>query len=103
MIQGAIRGMIGSLDDPFSAYMTSDEYRASLQTISGQFEGIGAELASQAPDGTQGCTPLGKTCRLVITEPIDGSPAQRAGLSVGRRHRRGRWGERRRADGHHRE
>ncbi len=83
MIQGAIRGMIGSLDDPFSAYMTSDEYRASLQTISGQFEGIGAELASEAPDGTQGCTPLGKTCHLVITEPIDGSPAQRAGLSVG--------------------
>jgi carboxyl-terminal processing protease len=83
VIQGAIRGMIGSLDDPFSAYMTSDEYRASLQSISGQFEGIGADLASQAPDGTQGCTPLGKACHLVITEPIDGSPAQRAGLSVG--------------------
>jgi carboxyl-terminal processing protease len=83
VIQGAIRGMIGSLDDPFSAYMTSDEYRASLQSISGEFEGIGADLASQAPDGTQGCTPLGKACHLVITEPIDGSPAQRAGLSVG--------------------
>ena len=83
VIQGAIRGMIGSLDDPFSAYMTSDEYRASLQTISGQFEGIGAELASQAPDGTQGCAPLGTACHLVITEPIDGAPAQRAGLSVG--------------------
>jgi carboxyl-terminal processing protease len=83
VIQGAIRGMIGSLDDPFSAYMTSDEYRASLQGISGQFEGIGAELASEAPDGTQGCSPLGKACHLVITEPIDGSPAQRAGLSVG--------------------
>jgi carboxyl-terminal processing protease len=83
VIQGAIRGMIGSLDDPFSAYMTSDEYRASLQSISGQFEGIGADIASLAPDGTQGCTPLGKACHLVITQPIDGSPAQRAGLSVG--------------------
>ena len=47
LIQGAIRGMIGSLDDPFSAYLTSDEYRQSLQGISGQFEGIGAEIASQ--------------------------------------------------------
>jgi len=83
VIQGAIRGMIGSLDDPFSAYMTSDEYRASLQVISGRFEGVGAELASQAPDGTRGCTPLSIACHLVVTEPIDGSPAQRAGLSIG--------------------
>ncbi len=83
VIQGAIRGMIGSLDDPFSAYMTSDEYRASLQSISGQFEGIGADLASESPDGTQGCAPLGKACRLVVTEPLDGSPAQRAGLTAG--------------------
>ncbi len=48
LIQGAIRGMIGSLDDPFSAYLTSDQYRQSLQGISGQFEGIGAQVASQA-------------------------------------------------------
>ena len=45
-IQGAIRGMIDSLDDPYSAYLTSDEYRQSLQGISGQFEGIGAEIAA---------------------------------------------------------
>jgi carboxyl-terminal processing protease len=83
LIQGAIRGMIGSLGDPFSSYLTSDEYRLSLQNISGQFEGIGAEIASQAPDGTQGCTPLGAACRLVITDPLDGSPAERAGLSIG--------------------
>jgi carboxyl-terminal processing protease len=83
LIQGAIRGMIGSLDDPFSSYLTSDEYRQSLQGISGQFEGIGAEIAAQAPDGTQGCTPLGRACRLVVTRPIDGSPAEKAGLSSG--------------------
>jgi carboxyl-terminal processing protease len=83
LIQGAIRGMIGSLGDPFSSYLTSDEYRLSLQDISGQFEGIGAEIASEAPDGTQGCTPLGAVCRLVIKDPLDGSPAERAGLSIG--------------------
>ena len=42
LIQGAIRGMIESLGDPYSAYLTSEEYRQSLQGISGQFEGIGA-------------------------------------------------------------
>ena len=59
LIQGAIRGMIGALGDPYSAYLTSDEYRQSLLGLNGQFEGIGASIASQAPDGTQGCTPLG--------------------------------------------
>jgi carboxyl-terminal processing protease len=30
LIQGAIRGMIESLEDPYSSYLTSDEYRQSL-------------------------------------------------------------------------
>ncbi|MEO8571594.1 MAG: S41 family peptidase [Chloroflexota bacterium] len=83
LVQGAIRGMITSLGDPFSAYLPSDEYRASLQGISGQFEGIGAEIASQATDGTQGCTPLGPACLLLVTNPIPGSPAERAGIRSG--------------------
>ena len=83
LVQGAIRGMIASLDDPYSAYLTSEEYRQSLQGISGQFEGIGAEIATQAADGTQGCTPLGAACRLVVTGADDGSPAEKAGLQAG--------------------
>jgi carboxyl-terminal processing protease len=83
LIQGAIRGMIAALGDPYSAYLSADEYRQSLQGISGQFEGIGAEIASQAANGVQGCTPLGPACHLVITQPIDGSPAQRAGVQAG--------------------
>jgi carboxyl-terminal processing protease len=83
LIQGAIRGMIEALDDPYSAYMTSEEYRKSLQGISGQFEGIGAEIATQAGDGSRGCAPLGPDCRLVIIDPLDGSPARSAGLLAG--------------------
>jgi carboxyl-terminal processing protease len=83
LIQGAIRGMIEALDDPYSAYMTSEEYRRSLQGISGQFEGIGAEIATEATDGSRGCAPLGPDCRLVITDPLDGSPAKLAGLLAG--------------------
>jgi carboxyl-terminal processing protease len=85
MVQGAIRGMIDSLADPYSAYLTSDEYRASLQGISGEFEGIGADLASQATDGSAGCATIGPTCRLVIVRPLGGSPAERAGLLPGDR------------------
>ncbi len=83
LIQGAIRGMIDSLGDPYSAYLSSDEYRKSLQGISGQFEGIGAEIATEGLDGTRGCTPLGATCRLVIKNPLPGSPAAGAGLLPG--------------------
>lgn len=83
VIQGAIRGMIQSLGDPFSEYLSSDEYRQSLQGISGQFEGIGAEITSKATDGTEGCTPLGPDCRLVITRPLPGSPAEMAGVLSG--------------------
>jgi len=83
LIQGAIRGMIDSLGDPYSAYMTSEEYRRSLQGISGQFEGIGAEIATQGSDGTPGCSTLGPDCLLVISEALDGSPARLAGLLAG--------------------
>lgn len=83
LVQGAIRGMIDALGDPYSEYLSSDEYRQSLQGISGQFEGIGAEIATRAADGTEGCTPLGTACRLVITRPLEGSPAERAGLQAG--------------------
>jgi carboxyl-terminal processing protease len=83
IVQGAIRGMINALDDPYSQYLTSAQYQSSLQGISGEFEGIGAELATQASDGTATCVTLGPTCRLVIIAPIGGSPAERAGLRAG--------------------
>ena len=83
LVQGAIRGMIEELGDPYSSYLTSEQYRESLQGISGEFEGIGAEIATQAADGTQGCATLGPDCRLVIIAPLAGSPAEKAGLRAG--------------------
>ena len=83
IVQGAIRGMIEALGDPYSSYLTSEEYHDTLQGISGEFEGIGAEIATQAADGTQGCATLGADCRLVIVAPLAGSPAAKAGLRTG--------------------
>ncbi len=84
LIEGAIKGMIEAIGDPYSSYLTSEEYRRSLQGISGQFEGIGAEIGTRAGDGSPSdCTPLGPDCRLVIIAPIDGSPALKAGLRPG--------------------
>jgi carboxyl-terminal processing protease len=83
VVQGAIRGMIDALDDPYSSYLTSQEYRDSLLGISGEFEGIGAEIATQDESGSPGCALLGPACRLVIVSPLTGSPAERAGLLAG--------------------
>ena len=83
IVQGAIRGMIDALGDPYSSYLTSEEYHDTLQGISGEFEGIGVEIATQAADGTQGCATLGPDCRLVIVAPLAGSPAARADLRTG--------------------
>lgn len=83
LVEGAIKGMFSALDDPYSSYLTSEEYRQSLRGISGEFEGIGAEIGTQAGDGSTGCSTLGPECRLVITRPLQGSPAEKAGLRTG--------------------
>ena len=83
IVEGAISGMFKALGDPFSAYMTGEAYRASLTSVSGQFEGIGATIATQDPTGAQGCEPVGPACRLVVVRPIPGSPAARAGIQPG--------------------
>lgn len=85
LIEGAIRGMIASLDDPFSAYLSPDEFRQSLQGLSGQFEGIGATLESRRLTGTGACATLGDGCALVVVQPIEGAPAAKAGLLAGDR------------------
>jgi carboxyl-terminal processing protease len=84
LIEGSIKGMIGALEDPYSMYLTSEEFKASLRDISGEFEGIGATIgAVNAAGETSSCTDLGPDCRMVIVAPIPDSPADRAGLEPG--------------------
>ncbi|WP_307405150.1 lmo1851 family serine protease [Neobacillus ginsengisoli] len=67
LINGAIDGMVKSLDDPYSVYMSNAEAKSFNSSISSSFEGIGAEI--QEKDG-----------HIVIVSPIKGSPAEKAGL-----------------------
>ena len=84
LIEGAIKGMIGSLDDPYSQYLTSQEFKDSLRSISGEFEGIGATIGTvDASGAVSTCTTLGADCRLSIVAPIPGSPAEKAGVLPG--------------------
>jgi len=68
MVQGAIAGMVESLDDPFSLYLTKDQSQSFLKDLNGEFEGIGAELAI-------------KSKMLTIMTLLPDSPASKAGLN----------------------
>ncbi len=84
LVQGAIDGMIGALDDPYSAYMSPEELRKARESIGGEFSGVGAEVTTRATAGGGGtCATIGPTCELVVVAPIDGSPAARAGIRSG--------------------
>jgi carboxyl-terminal processing protease len=67
LIDGAISGMVESLDDPYSDYMSLEDAKSFHESISASFEGIGAEI--QQKDG-----------HIAIVTPLKGSPAEKAGL-----------------------
>jgi carboxyl-terminal processing protease len=84
LIDGAIKGMVDSLGDPYSAYLSPDQYSQGLQDLSGQFEGIGAEIGTVDAKGAKSdCATLGPDCRLIVVTPIEGSPSEKAGVKAG--------------------
>lgn len=87
LVDGAVRGMIEyGLEDPYSGYLTPAEYGTALDDLSGSFSGIGAEVGMENladPDDLAACTVVTETCAMVIVAPLDGSPAERAGLRPG--------------------
>lgn len=70
MIYGAIAGMVKSLGDPFSGFMTPEESRQFADDLQGTFEGIGMEVGM-------------KNDILTVIAPLEGTPAQRAGIKAG--------------------
>lgn len=67
LIEGAIQGMLESLDDPHSSYMDVEMMERFNEQIESSFEGIGAEVS--LVDGV-----------VTIVAPIKESPAEKAGL-----------------------
>jgi carboxyl-terminal processing protease len=87
LAEGAIQGMFQyGVADPFSGYMPPQQYQQALGDLSGKFTGIGAEMAMKNladPGNLAACTELSDTCVLVVVAPINGSPAEAAGLKAG--------------------
>jgi carboxyl-terminal processing protease len=87
LAEGAIRGLFEyGVKDPFSGYMSPDEYQRALGSLSGEFTGIGAEMSVknlENPDDLAACTQLSDVCALVVVAPLADSPAEAAGLQSG--------------------
>jgi len=65
----AIRGMRGSLDDPYTRFLDPREFKEMQIDTSGELSGVGIQLS------------LDKDSKdLVVVSPIEGSPASRAGV-----------------------
>ncbi len=67
ILNGAIAGMVESLDDPYTMYLPAKQNNDFKQGLAGKFEGIGAELGM-------------KDKQIIVVAPLDGSPAQKAGV-----------------------
>ncbi len=78
LVEGALKGLFDSLNDPFSAYLTADQMRGLTDTTSGEFGGVGMYISKQAQqDGSKG--PL----FIEVVSPIEDTPAYRAGIHAG--------------------
>lgn len=71
LVEGATKGIVDSLGDPYSTYMNAQEYKELFQILEGKFGGIGIVLSLKDPK------------KLVVLRPIKNSPASKAGIQSG--------------------
>lgn len=70
LIQGAIKGAVESLDDPYTKYLTEEEAKMLGEEMNGEFDGVGLYVGL-------------KENKVTVIAPIEGTPADKAGLKTG--------------------
>lgn len=70
MVYGAIKGMVSALGDPYTVFLPPDEQKRTQEDLGGEFEGIGIQIGFK---GTQ----------LAVIAPLEGTPAEKAGIKAG--------------------
>ncbi|MFC1934612.1 S41 family peptidase [Chloroflexota bacterium] len=68
--EGAIKGMLEVLDDPYTSYLSKQSYQLSMSNLEGKFEGVGAYVGIRDE-------------QLIIIAPIADSPAAEADIRAG--------------------
>jgi len=70
LYQGAIKGMLEAVDDPYSRYLTNEEFRDFTSSLEGEYAGIGITI-----ELVQG--------NIVVVSTFKNSPAEKAGVKPG--------------------
>ena len=70
--EGAIKGYIEGLGDPYTEYISADEMEDYLSDTMGNFVGIGIYMVKNTEKG-----------KIKVLAPIKGSPAEKAGIQAG--------------------
>ena len=68
LMQGALKGMMESLDDPHSNYFTKEELESFKEDIEGKYAGVGMVIQKKADEP------------LIVVSPIEDTPAYLAGI-----------------------
>jgi len=71
MLEGALEGTLSALGDPYTQFMTKEEFDALMQDTEGSYEGIGVYITASDDD------------KILIVAPIEDTPAEKAGLKTG--------------------
>lgn len=71
-LEGAVRGMLDSLDDPFTGYMSPDDFSAANAELEGEIQGIGVVIRTDEDTGA-----------VEVVSVMDGTPAKAAGVLAG--------------------
>lgn len=70
LFEGAMHGMVESLDDPYSEYLDAEAFTHLNEMTDGTFGGIGVVLGQHNKE-------------FVVVSPMEGSPGAKAGIEAG--------------------
>jgi carboxyl-terminal processing protease len=71
LMEGVYRGLFQGLKDPYSEYLTAEEYEELMIHTLGEFEGIGVTITAD------------ENGNIIVVSTIEGTPADLAGLKTG--------------------
>ncbi len=70
LLYGSIKGMVSSLGDPYTVFLSPEDNKKFQEDMTGSFGGIGIELGY-------------RNNQLAVIAPLEGTPAQKAGVKAG--------------------
>ena len=70
MVYGAIKGMIETIEDPYTTFFNPQETNEFEEELSGKYQGVGMEVGI-------------RDNKITVISPLEGTPAEKAGIKPG--------------------